>query len=391
MRLSVLAVFALPIPLLACRFDFDPVPATPKDAPLLPCGSPPEFSLVAPPGAGSGSAAVTLSALAVTASDPGYELFAVDGTGAVHGYSFGFDGPQLVMDTANAPVFSDASGAIAAVETPDGPLAAIEHGQTNPDGTALVPLDAQLAPRAALQTSLAWLSLDSALAVTTGGEIAFLGAQNSGGAVAKRVSSAGADLGASHLVAEVAEGVSVATIAPAAAGYLVTWTSTAPTVNLVRAEILDSNLSVVVPPTTINPNPMFDGDSPRAGYAASAGLFLIAWSFKTSNSDELWVSLRDGQLAEQHAIRLSMHGVQPRVVAGKDDFLVAWKDNSGDMPSGLAAARVGFDGSFDSLVVAGSGGKAAGWDLATRAGQPALVWIETSASTVALRLDPLCN
>ena len=78
----------------------------------------------------------------------------------------------------------------------------------------------------------------------------------------------------------------------------------------------------------------------------------------------------------------------PRIVAGKDDFLVAWKDT--DTTSGIAAARVKFDGSVLRLVVAGNGGKALGWDLATRAGQPALLWIE-SATTPGLWLDPLCN
>lgn len=111
-----------------------------------------------------------------------------------------------------------------------------------------------------------------------------------------------------------------------------------PTINLVRAEIIDPQMSVIVPPTTINPGAMFDGQNPRAGYAASADRYLFAWSFKTSTADELWVSLPDNQLTELHAVRLSTHGVLPRVAAGQDDFLVAWKDTH--MPSGIAAARV---------------------------------------------------
>jgi hypothetical protein len=80
--------------------------------------------------------------------------------------------------------------------------------------------------------------------------------------------------------------------------------------------------------------------------------------------------------------------LQPRVVAGKDYFLVAWKDTNTN--SNISAARVRFDGSIVPLVVSGNGGKALSWDLATRAGQPALIWIENTA-TPGLWLDPLCN
>ena len=80
--------------------------------------------------------------------------------------------------------------------------------------------------------------------------------------------------------------------------------------------------------------------------------------------------------------------MQPRVVAGKDDFLVAWKDTN--TATGIAAARVRFDGSVVPLVVSGNGGIALGWDLTTRAGQPALIWIE-NALTLGLWFDPLCK
>ncbi len=400
MRRSVVAPLALLLPLAACRFGFDPVGVKPADAgpdtppttplPVLPCGAPPQFVIPVATGLGSGSSTtVTLSAIAATASDGGYDVLAVDSTGEVQGFAFAFDGPQLAPRATSAPVFSGATGVVAAVDTSDGVLAAIEYGRPDPIGTALVPLDAQLAPRGASQMNPAWYSLDSALARASDGALAFLAVQSGGGAEAKRVSSTGANLGVGHLVVDASEGVSVATIAAAGPGFLVTWTSTPPSPNQVRAEVLDAQMSVVVPPTTINPGALFDGNDPRSGYAASADRYLFAWSFKNASSgDELWVSLRDGQLTELRAIQLSAHSVLPRVVAGKDDFLVAWKDTS--TTSGIAAARVRFDGSVVPLVVTGNGGKALGWDLATRAGQPALLWIESSA-TPGLWLDPLCN
>jgi hypothetical protein len=398
-RRSVVAPLALLLPLTACRFDFDPVAARPGDAapdapplPVLPCGAPSQFAIAAPggssTGSGSGAGPVTLSAIAATATAAGYALLLVDSLGDVHGFSYAFDGPQLAPRTANAPVSSSATGTVAAVDTPDGVLAAIEYGRPDALGTALVPLDAQLAPRGSAQKNAAWYGLDGTLAHGPDGALAFVGAQSSGGAAAKRLTSSGADLGVGHLVVDASEGVSGATITAAGAGFVVTWTSTPPSPNLVRAEILDAQLSVTVPPTTINPGALFDGNTPHADYAPSADRYLFAWSFKTSSSDELWVSLRDGQLAEQRAVRLSTHGVQPRVVAGKDDFLVAWRDTN--TTTWIAAARVRFDGSVVPLVVSGNGGQALGWDLTARAGQPALIWIE-SATMPGVWLDPLCN
>lgn len=398
-RRSVVAPLALLLPLTACRFDFDPVGhgAMPGDAmpdaspplPVLPCGTPPRFPVPVPAGTGSGSGlTVTLSALGAAATTTGYHVLAVDSAGDVHGFSFAFDGPELAPRTTNAPVFTGATGAVTAIDTPDGMLAGIEYGRPDPTGTALVPLDAQLAPHGAPQMLGMRYSLDGAIAHGPDGTLAFLGAQSSGGAEARRVSSTGTGLGVAHQVVDPAEDISGATITAAGAGYLVTWTSTPPTPNQVRAEVLDAQLSVVVPPTTINPGAMFNGDNPRAGYAASADRFLFAWSIKTSTGDELWVSLRDTQLTELRAVRLSTHGVLPRVAGGKDDFLVAWKDTN--MPTGIAAARVRFDGSIVPIVVSGDGGSALGWDVTTRAGQPALVWIE-GATAPGVWLDPLCN
>lgn len=393
MRRSVVAPLALLLPLAACRFGFESVGATPTDAspdaaplPVLPCGAPPQFKLPVPPAFNT----VTLSAIAATASVGGYDMIAVDSAGDVQGFAFAFDGAQLVQRATGAPVFSGATGVVAAVDTPDGILAAIEYGRPDPAGTTLVPLDAQLAPRGAQQMNAAWYSIDGALARTADGALAFLAAQTSEAVAAKRVSTSGTDLGASHLVISAAESASVASIAPAGAGFVVTWVSTPPSPNEVRAEILDAQLSVIAGPTTINPGAAFDGANPRGAHAPSADVYLFAWSFKGLNGDELWVSLRDRKLTELRAFQLATHGVLPRIVAGKDDFLVAWKDTSANTTSGIGAARVKFDGSFTPLMVSGNGGKALGWDLATRAGQPALLWIE-NASAPGLWLDPLCN
>jgi hypothetical protein len=406
-RRSVVAPLALLLPLAACRFGFDPVGAKPADAgpdtppavpppAVLPCGAPAQFSAAGVTGAGAGSgsgsgssALPALTAVAATATTDGYAVLAVDSAGAVHGFSYAFDGSLLGQRAADAPVFSGATGTVGAIAAGNGILAAIAYGRPDSVGTDLVPLDTQLASLGTPQRYGAWYTLDSAIAAGSGGALVFLGGQSNDDVMAKRVSPTGIDLGPSRKVIDGTEGISVATIMPAGARFLVTWEATTPSPNQVRAEVIDDVASVVVPATTINTGAMFDGDSPHAGYAAAADRYLFAWSFKNATSgDELWVSLRDGQLAELSAIRLSTHGVLPRVAAGKDDFLLAWKDTN--TTSEIAAARVRFDGSVVPLVVSGNGNKALGWDLATRAGQPALIWIESSA-TPGLWLDPLCN
>ncbi|HEX3479013.1 MAG TPA: hypothetical protein VHT91_28515 [Kofleriaceae bacterium] len=397
MRRSVVAPLALLLPLTACRFDFDPVPAAakPTDAgpdaapplPVLACGAPPLFTISVPAGVGSGSGAPTLAAIAATASADGYNVLAVDTTGEVQGFGFAFNDALLAPRATGTAVFSGATGVLAATDTPDGVLAAIEYDSPIPTGTALVALDTHLAPLGTQQKDTAWFSLDDTLAHTADGKLAFIGTQ-SGVTMARRVSASATDLSGSQQIVDPAEGASVPTIAGAGANFLVTWVDTPPDFNLVRAEVLDANLSVIAGPATINPTATHDGENPRGAYAASADVYLFAWSFKTSVTDELWVSLRDNQLRELRAIQVSMHGVQPRVIAGKDDFLVAWKDTN--TSSSLGAARVRFDGSIVPLVVSGNGGKALGWDLATRAGQPALVWVE-NALAPGLWLDPLCK
>src|SRR5206468_1087354 len=126
-----------------------------------------------------------------------------------------FDGAQLAPRTTNAPVFSGATGPVAAIDTPDGILAAIEYGRPDATGTALVPLDAQLAPRGPAQNTAAWYSLDGSVAHTADGALAFVGVQSNGGAAVKRLTSSGANLGVGELVVDPSEGASVATIAAA--------------------------------------------------------------------------------------------------------------------------------------------------------------------------------
>jgi len=383
---------ALALPLLAaCRVGFDRVPdgrapgpdvPPPPPLPVLSCGASPQFALDR-----------AMTGLAATATDDGYYVFTVDDNGDVHGFSYEFDGDALAAATVDAPVFSGATGTVAAIDTGDGVLAAMQYGRPDAAGTALVPLDGRLAPRAAPQMHLAWYGLDSTVARGTSGGLAFLGQDSSGQVVAKLVSPTGQDLGAPHVAIDAGEDANIATIVPSSAGFLVTWAASTPSPNEVRAELLDKQLGVVLAPVTINPGATRDAVQPRAAYAAAADRYLFVWYSKlVSGEDELRVSLRslrDRDLVEITQFPLTLSGVLPRVIAGKDDFLVVWQDKASE--SGLEAARIKFDGSHGALAVSGRGGKAVGWDLVTRAGQPAVVWLEDDGTRRTMWLNALCN
>lgn len=373
---------ALALSLVAgCRVGFDRVPSDAAgDAgppPVLPCAAPPHFAL-------GGTAA----AVAATATATGYYAFVVDGVGDVHGSSYRFDGGELVAGRTDV-VYSGATikgAAAAAIPVGDQVLLATLYGQPDPAGLVLVPRGADLADAGGPRTHAGWFGLDGTIARAPDGALALLGVQSNLDVEVELVAQSGAEAGAEHVMVDRGEAVNSAAITAADGGFLLTWSASAPSPNQIRAVRLDPALAATALPTTINTGAMFDGNDPRAAYAPAASRYLFAWWQKPSN-DEVWVSLRDDQLTEITAVRLSAHGKSPRVIAGDGDFLVVWQDDS--YTSGLAAARVGFDGR-PSLLTVPADGKALGWDLVTRAGQPALIWLQ-DGPPVTLRLDPLCN
>jgi hypothetical protein len=404
-----LGPLALALLLVAgCRFDFqlhpDAAPGVPDDVspmtpdaalPLLSCGSPPQFAIEnpIPVGAGSGSNAITLAGLTAVATDTHVYALAADSAGGVHGYSFEFDGANLVARTANAPVFTQATGSIAAVPAGDGVLALIVYGLPDPVGTALVPLDSNLAAAGPQQMYEHWYGGDRALALAPDGTTrTLLGFTSNGDEVdARLVAGNGTSLGTAHAVIGGSESASEPTITASDAGVLVTWSSRTASPDEVRATVFDKQLTHAMSPTptTISPSSTVDELGPRVAYAPAQDRYLFVWWDKHA-VDQVNFSLRDGQLNEiQPPIAPVKNAKFARVVAGKDDFLVAWQDISGNAP-GLSAARIKFDGSFAPLPVLGHGNFALGWDLITRAGQPALVWFEDDPRINAW-IDPLCN
>jgi hypothetical protein len=390
---------ALTLPFAACRFGFEPHQSpdatvdTPADAPLplLPCGSPSQFAFTMPSAvAGSGSANMDepVPVIAATATDAGYYVLAVGPTGGVHGFSYLFHDGVVAPAVVDAPVFSGATGTLAAIPTSDGVIASIVYGRPDAIGTALVPLDASLAAHGQPQRYQAWFGSDATIARASDGTLAFLGTTTD--VAAKLVATDGTARGAEHTVIDRSDSANAPTITASNTGFIVTWTATSVSPHEVRARLVDKQLAAPNPqPTAINTAAMFNGQTPRASYAAGPDRYLFAWWFKDGMSnDEVWVSLRDSALSEIRAVQLTKRGKFPKVVAGAKDFLVVWQDL--DSTSQLGAARVNFDASIVPLTVSGGGGASLVWDVVSRAGQHALIWVESGAST-RVWLDPLCD
>jgi len=403
----VLWALALVIPSAAgCKFNFDPrqapgmdapieidaatTPDTPPPLPVLACGTPSKFSIDNPAGpgsgSGSGSSAPSLVGFAGAASDTGYYAFAVDNTGKVHGFAFGFDGTTLASRVIDTPVYSGATGAISATATSDGVLASIVYGA--PDGTALVPLDAALAPRGVAQTYPSQIGAENAIARLTDGTLAFLSTGSN--VTTQVVATDGVTHSPLHGVTPDAESPHEPTMTASDTGFLVAWSAdTASSPSEIHARLFDKQFATVVIDTTaINPAPMFAAHNPRVAYAAKADRYLFTWWHKTGVTDEVWVGVRDNKLKGIAPQLVSSRGKFPRVVAGDDYFLLVWQDL--DAPSGLGAARVKFNGDVEVLAISGDGGVSLGWDVVTRAGQPALIWLEDGAKLNAW-FDPLCG
>ena len=375
--MKTIALLTLPVVAACGRMGFEPSGNGAPDAPLdhLTCGAPAQFSVGA-----------TTSHVSAATTPRGYNVFTVDATGNVAGFTYEFQTGTLFQQAGDVPLMSNATGPIGSLALGDQSMLAVPYGRPSASGTALIPLDAQLAtpPQATMENG--WFGSFSTLAPASSGNLAFLGQLVSGGAVdAKLVSPLGVDQGAVHPVISAAEGVTMPTILPTPTGFLVTWEADSPSPNEVRAEVLDPQLAIKTPPTTMSFDMQFDSEIPRVAYSAASDSYVFTWIQKSATGDHVWISLRDGSLGETQHVMLGS-GYAPAVVAGDTDFLVVWENSQQ-----LDGARVTADGKVTLVSIIGSGGKFAAWDLVVHNGQPAVVWVETNGTEPNLRLDPLCN
>lgn len=406
--------------LAACRFGFDaiapidaamvdvppdgPPPVPPDAATVLEC-APVRFSI--------GATTVYVTAVGTRL---GYDVFAVDDTGAVRGYAYQFVGDhklELVAGTGNLLPVPSSIGPVAAIAVehdagddvdvviavsyPDVSAvrtAAATH-LTTPIGTVVIPFNAQLQrvdmPEMATQVA-GLVAGPGALAGGDHGTVAFLGRDGGGSLALQPVSRRGVTVpGGPYAVNTNDHPVTRQTLLRAATGYLAVWSDNVsmPHEAIVAATVEDNLLAHA--PVTISVDELHGSFVPAAAYLPGAHRYLFAWMEKPDR-DLIKLTMRDEQLAKvPGTIDLMQDGTLPIIVAGDHDFLVVWPDTSNTPTQRLGAARVAPDGSFRLPGVIGTlGGNAAAFDVTVHNGQPALFWVEKNGSGPNLWIDPLC-
>ena len=374
-------------PRVAVDGGTDTVDAAPDASPpVLACGAPVRFSITP-----------TMGALSATATLGGYDVFAIDGS-LLRGYSFQFTsgGTALAAAKTDVAVSDNAATALGAFALDDDVLVTAPYPLGDSGGTSLIPLDRELSARGTAVKRDGVFGAAGSLARSTGGSLAFLTqalGPDIGAVSAQLISPLGTDLAATPVPVEVVSAdqrPNSPTITAARASFLVTWTSTSVSPNQVFARILNEALQPTSPTTLVSVHPEFTPVAPRVAYAAAADRYLFAWYEKVNSVDQLWASLRDGNLNQVgEPIMVAAQGIFPVIAAGDADFLIVWDD--GNVPRHLGAARISKDGTRTLLGIASTGGSVGGWDLVVRHGQTALVWTEVGGTGPNLYIDPLCG
>lgn len=384
MRLGFVSVIPL---LAACRLGFDnraqPDAEPPDAAPptVLTCNTRPTFQLAATP-----------KRVAATAWRDGYLVVTADDTGNVVGSSYKFVGDQLVNELHDMPLDNGMSdgGELATVAVGDQTLLVVPHD----DGARMIPLSSGLTRLEQPKPYASWYGGAGSVARNTAGQIAFIAGKPDEPSMSAYVNvflvgNDGATTGAPVEIATPADAPSLPTISAAGDDFLVVWDAIISGRRIVRAELLTVANGVLQPKTGVtqaNRDTSFDAENPRGAYLPSTGQSLIAWMKKTAG-DQIWVSVRNSALSpEGNDVKLNEIGNFPAVAAGTSDFLVAWRaaDN-------LYAARVSTAGVATPMAVATKGGAIDGWDVVSRAGQAALVYVEEEGGASMVKFDPLCK
>jgi hypothetical protein len=325
--------------------------------------------------------------LAAASTRHGYDVFTVDSSGKVQGFSYAFDEAtdKLTKGTDDVSIASGATGPVSAYALDDDVLVAVPYANPGP-GTALIALDTRLGTRGA--PVMYDGTTGGTLARNSNGTLAFLTQPSLKQIDVRLISPAGADLATRSV--QLIDGTTEMndpTIIAAGTSFLVTWNADI-SPSEVHAQLFDEQLVARTPVKNFRSDKVLGTIAPHAAYAAAADRYLFSWHQKDS-LDEVWVSLRDGSLDEIPNGRFKVSdGQYSAIAAGDKDFLVVWQDG-GSNPYHLDASRVDMNGMPTAVGVAATGATA-GWDLVVHAGQPALVRAEAGTAGPNLWLDPLC-
>ena len=341
--------------------------------------------------------------LSATATLHGYDVLAVN-AGEIRGYTYDFSGigtaSSLAASRSDVLIAGGAAAAVGAFAIDDDVLVTMPYQNGTAAGTALLPLDHQLASRGTPIQHDATFGAGGSIAHNADGAVVFLSQSFTADSqpaqvTAQLISRLGAAVDAARSPVELIPATEIAntpTVAAAGASFVVSWTSATTSPRQAFGRVIDAQLGAVRPATQISVGPDFTPIAPRVAYAAGADRYLFVWYEKVAGgADALWASVRNPDLSPAgDPVLLTGQGVLPLVAASDTDFLVVWSD--GNESPRLGAARVTKDGVRTQLAVtSATNGKVAGWDLTTRYAQPALVWVEVNADqTEQLWIDPLC-
>ena len=357
------------------RFDFADLPplpdAAPPMTPKLRCGSPTRIQLG------------PVQALASAALDEGFAVFTATGDQVVHGWMYTFDdGGNLVATVQNAGMGTSETQTFGAGAM--GGVIGIASAYGAPaTGTQIAALDAKL-------NTLGSTRHDGEVPVAgpiAGNALVTIGA----GVIARLVSQSGGDAGSPTTIVSMAEEPSDVSIIRAGSGYAVAYHAAVPPPNRARVVLLDSNLAITAGPVTTD-DLADDAYSPRAAWAETSQVLLVAWHEKNvNNGDDVWFQLRSPTLtAITPPTLLAPSSSNVQVTTDGTSFWLVWLDDS-TSNSLLAGAKIDATGMVTPRTVVRSGGTPGPWTTVERAGQPVLVWSEVGGSGPDLYFDPMCD
>jgi hypothetical protein len=195
--------------------------------------------------------------------------------------------------------------------------------------------------------------------------------------------SAGAASGTMVIIIAADVGAQSVRMAPAATGYVVTYTDPRPAVNTREVMLLDAQLAVVAGPVAASTDP-YDAEDGEVAWAPASNTYVAAWGDKSTTADEVSYRVFDAQLSPLAATATVIEG-HADGVGLRSDGQSFWLVTNGYNPSELLIDAIAADGSTTSAPAIPVTALAA--DLAIRAGQPVVTWLVQDA----LWLDGVCT
>jgi hypothetical protein len=331
-------------------------------------------------------------ALIASPTPAGFQVFAVDGSGNLSGSVLEVQPSGGVATTVDRiGLGTNQAGTFGAISIGSQTLLASIYGRPTPAGTMLQPLSTQLARMGSGSMRNGVFGGDAPVA-TSNQTYVFATIDRTGRVDAHPVDATGADAGASVMIVDPAETGTNVRIATADDGFVVTYATSSGTT---RIERLDPQFNRTIGPLTV-PTAVPNGVMrPVATWAPTANIYLVTWYNKDpTDGDDIWYEVLDARLQSMtSALKIGPRVFAPIVVpddAGTGFWIVY--ESYATSPDQVLAAHIDAAGTLKPRAVLGSsGGGVNKFTAIERAGQPVLVWTETGGTGPDLYLDAMCG